>query len=68
MADHHNCERAHVVQCVLFQRGGLAPPLTPPPVSDAARIHPLLLILTNAFLSIVSIAALVGIWFAASHG
>jgi hypothetical protein len=52
----------------LFQRGGLAPPLTPPPVPDAARIHPLLLILTNAFLSIVSIAALVGIWFAASHG
>ena len=43
-------------------------PGPPPPVPDAARIHPLLLILTNAFLSIVSIAALVGIWFAASHG
>ena len=43
-------------------------PRPPPPVPDAARIHPLLLILTNAFLSVVSIAALVGIWFAASHG
>jgi putative membrane protein len=43
-------------------------PGPPPPVPDAARIHPLLLILTNAFLSVVSIAALVGIWFAASHG
>ncbi|MGC1741419.1 MAG: hypothetical protein WA754_02480 [Pseudolabrys sp.] len=41
-------------------------PGPPPPVPDAARIHPALLILTNAFLSVVSIAALVGIWFAAS--
>ena len=43
-------------------------PGPPPPVPDVARIHPVLLILTNAFLSVVSIAALVGIWFAASHG
>jgi putative membrane protein len=41
-------------------------PKPPPPVPDAARIHPALLILTNAFLSVVSIAALVGIGFAAS--
>jgi hypothetical protein len=30
---------------------------------DAARIHPALLILVNAFLALVSITALVGIWF-----
>ena len=39
-------------------------PGPPPPVPDAARINPALLILTNAFLSIVSIAALIGMWFA----
>ena len=40
-------------------------PGPPPPVPDAARINPALLILTNAFLSVVSIAALIGMWFAA---
>ena len=39
-------------------------PGPPPPVPDAARIHPALLILMNAFLSVVSIAALIGIWSA----
>jgi hypothetical protein len=39
-------------------------PGPPPPVPDAARIHPTLLILMNAFLSVVSIAALIGIWSA----
>jgi putative membrane protein len=38
-------------------------PGPPPPVPDAARIHPALLILVNAFLALVSITALVGIWF-----
>jgi hypothetical protein len=38
-------------------------PGPPPPVPDAARINPASLILT-AFLSIVSIAALIGMWFA----
>jgi putative membrane protein len=38
-------------------------PGPPPPVPDAARIHPALLVLINAFLSVVSIAALIGIWF-----
>jgi hypothetical protein len=35
----------------------------PPPVSDAVRIHPALLIFINSFLALVSIAALIGIWF-----
>jgi inner membrane protein YidH len=39
-------------------------PGPPPPVPDAARIHPALLILINAFLSVVSIAALIGLWSA----
>jgi putative membrane protein len=39
-------------------------PGPPPPVPDAARIHPALLILINAFLLVVSIAALIGIWSA----
>jgi putative membrane protein len=38
-------------------------PGPPPPVPDAARIHPALLILVNGFLAMVSIAALIGIWF-----
>jgi putative membrane protein len=38
-------------------------PGPPPPLPDAAGIHPALLILMNAFLSIVSIAALIAIWF-----
>jgi putative membrane protein len=39
-----------------------------PPVPDAARIHPALLILVNAFLALVSITALVGIWFGYAPG
>jgi putative membrane protein len=38
-------------------------PGPPPPVPDAARIHPAVLFLVNTFLVFVSIAALVGIWF-----
>lgn len=38
-------------------------PGPPPPVPDAVRIHPSLLILVNGFLALVSIAALIGIWF-----
>jgi len=41
-------------------------PGPPPPVPDAARIHPALLILMSAFLSAVSIAALIGIWLVPS--
>ena len=37
-------------------------PGPPPPVPDAARIHPALLILVNSILGMVSIAALIGIW------
>ena len=37
-------------------------PGPPPPVPDAARIHPALLILVNSVLGMVSIAALIGIW------
>jgi putative membrane protein len=43
-------------------------PGPPPPVPDAARINPALLIFTNASLSVVSIAALIGMWFAATAG
>ena len=38
-------------------------PGPPPPVPDAARIHPAVLIFVNVFLALVSIAALVGMWF-----
>ena len=38
-------------------------PGPPPPVPDAKRIHPALLILVNTCLALVSIAALIGIWF-----
>jgi putative membrane protein len=38
-------------------------PGPPPPLPDAKRIHPALLILINAALALVSIAALIGIWF-----
>jgi hypothetical protein len=34
----------------------------PPPMPDAARIHPAILVLVNSILGIVSIAALIGIW------
>ena len=39
-------------------------PGPPPPVPDAARIAPALLIFVNAFLALVSITALVSIWSA----
>ena len=38
-------------------------PGPPPPMPDAARIHPALLVFANVILAIVSIAALIGIWF-----
>jgi putative membrane protein len=43
-------------------------PGPPPPVPDAARIHPALLIFVNGFLAMVSIAALMGIWVARVPG
>jgi putative membrane protein len=43
-------------------------PGPPPPIPDAARIHPALLIFVNGFLSIVSVAALIGIWFGHTPG
>jgi putative membrane protein len=38
-------------------------PGPPPPVPDAKRLHPALLLLINCFLALVSIACLIGIWF-----
>jgi putative membrane protein len=38
-------------------------PGPPPPVPDAKRLHPVLLVLFNGFLALVSIACLIGIWF-----
>ena len=38
-------------------------PGPPPPIPDAARIHPTVLVLVNTVLAMVSIAALIGIWF-----
>jgi putative membrane protein len=38
-------------------------PGPPPPVPDAKRMHPALLVLINGFLALVSIACLIGIWF-----
>jgi putative membrane protein len=35
----------------------------PPPVPDAKRLHPALMVLLNSFLALVSIACLIGIWF-----
>ena len=40
----------------------------PPPRPDTKRIHPLILLVVNAFLALVSIAALFGIWFGRSGG
>lgn len=37
-------------------------PGPPPPVPDASRIHPAILVCVNSILGLVSIAALVGIW------
>jgi putative membrane protein len=39
-------------------------PGPPPPVPDARRLHPAILMLVNGFLVLVALAALVGIWFA----
>lgn len=41
-------------------------PGPPPPVPDAVRIHPALLILVNVFLALVSITAVANIWFKSS--
>jgi putative membrane protein len=38
-------------------------PGPPPPVPDAKRLHPALMVLLNSFLALVSIACLIGIWF-----
>lgn len=38
-------------------------PGPPPPLPDAKRMHPALLIVINGFLALVSIACLIGIWF-----
>lgn len=38
-------------------------PGPPPPVPDARRIHPAILMLTNGFLIVVSLTALIGILF-----
>ena len=38
-------------------------PGPPPPIPDAARIHPGVLIFVNSFLALVAITALVGMWF-----
>jgi putative membrane protein len=43
-------------------------PGPPPPRPDTRRIHPAILITVNAILALVSIAALVGIWFGRSGG
>jgi putative membrane protein len=40
----------------------------PPPVPDTKRIHPLILVVVNSFLVVVSLAALVGIWFGRTGG
>jgi len=37
-------------------------PGPPPPTPDAPRIHPALLVAVNAFLALVSLIALVGLW------
>jgi putative membrane protein len=38
-------------------------PGPPPPLPDAKRLHPALLIMFNGVLALASIAALIGIWF-----
>ena len=40
----------------------------PPPQPDTKRIHPLILVVVNAFLVVVSLAALFGIWFGRTGG
>ena len=43
-------------------------PGPPPPVADARRIHPALLVTVNGFLILVALAALVSIWFGRTGG
>lgn len=43
-------------------------PGPPPPRPDAKRLPPVLLVVLNGFLAIVSIAALFGIWFGRTGG
>ena len=43
-------------------------PGPPPPVPDAKRLSPVLLVLVNTSLALVSIAALIGIWFGRAPG
>ena len=38
-------------------------PGAPPPKSDVKRIHPAILVLVNACLIVVALAALLGVWF-----
>ena len=38
-------------------------PGAPPPRSDVKRIHPAILVLVNACLVVVALAALLGVWF-----
>jgi inner membrane protein YidH len=38
-------------------------PGPPPPMPDAKRLHPAMLVAVNGFLVLVALAALVGIWF-----
>jgi putative membrane protein len=40
----------------------------PPPRPDTKRIHPAILIVVNSFLALVSLAALLGIWFGRTGG
>jgi len=37
-------------------------PSPPPPISDVSRIPSVVLVVVNAFLALVSLAALIGIW------
>jgi len=58
MAGHRNWRRIYAVQYLLFRRGHLGPP-----IPDAARMHPAVLVFVNAVLAMVSIAALIAICF-----
>jgi putative membrane protein len=39
-------------------------PGPPPPVPDARKVHPVILLAINGFLGLVALAALISIWFA----
>jgi putative membrane protein len=43
-------------------------PFPPPPRTDTKRIPPAILVGVNAFLTLVSLAALIGIWFGRTGG